>query len=408
MKKLFRHLAALLAVAITMLACSSSFKVVETQPSTPTDVAVETQPVLPTGGISQTEELTMSVAGSLPYSLYFLGNDSQSLTQVFRIERDSGFTEQITNEPVPVTYYDISPVNGIIAYVASNQLLLVNRDGSDRRVLIDGGSSSDLHGDYNPVFSPDGKILAYRQNGLNLYDLSTGTSTMVLEDQPLGGSLPPVTYSPDKFSPDGTKLLLNVGHPPDSPWSAAIYLMSTMTLTPIVEESSSLSCCYNGTEWSADGLNIYTVATTPDSSTPFGAFWKVDGATGAAITLISGTAGEGDTLLFHQTYKPHIATNGQLYFFSAKYPEMVDFTRRVPLLLVRSLPDDIITNWTVLRGDSFELMNEALWAPDALFVVVVFALDQDVYDGGRAEIVYLDGRPNVTLVAFARNMKWGP
>jgi hypothetical protein len=80
----------------------------------------------------------------------------------------------------------------------------------------------------------------------------------------------------------------------------------------------------------------------------------------------------------------------------------------VPLLLVRSLPDDIITNWTVLRGDSFELMNEALWAPDALFVVVVFALDQDVYDGGRAEIVYLDGRPNVTLVAFARNMKWGP
>ena len=53
-------------------------------------------------------------------------------------------------------------------------------------------------------------------------------------------------------------------------------------------------------------------------------------------------------------------------------------------------------------------MNEALWAPDASFVVVAFAPIQDVYFGGKAEMVYLDGKPNVTLATFAQQMKWGP
>jgi hypothetical protein len=53
-------------------------------------------------------------------------------------------------------------------------------------------------------------------------------------------------------------------------------------------------------------------------------------------------------------------------------------------------------------------MNESLWAPDAGFVVVAFAPTQDVYGGGRAEIMYLDGSPNMILTEFAQYMKWGP
>ena len=67
-----------------------------------------------------------------------------------------------------------------------------------------------------------------------------------------------------------------------------------------------------------------------------------------------------------------------------------------------------MTGRTVLRLDTFELMTESLWAPDASFIVVAFAPSPDVYQGGRAEIVYLDGRPNVTLTPFAQQMKWGP
>ena len=53
-------------------------------------------------------------------------------------------------------------------------------------------------------------------------------------------------------------------------------------------------------------------------------------------------------------------------------------------------------------------MNEALWAPDASFVVVAFAPSEIDLKGGRAEIVYFDGRPNALLTNYAENMKWGP
>jgi hypothetical protein len=103
-----------------------------------------------------------------------------------------------------------------------------------------------------------------------------------------------------------------------------------------------------------------------------------------------------------------MAATGQLYFFSAKYPESVGPARRVPLIPIRTMPDDITTNWTVMRGDTFEMMNEALWASDANFVVVAYAPMQEVYEGGQAEIVYLDGKPNMVLTTFAQQMKWGP
>ena len=398
MKKLFRPLTAFLAITTSMLACSSSFNVVATQSPSPTVVTAQTE-----APITDTVDL-------LPRPLYFLGKDSQSLTQVYRIERDARTTSQLTSESVAVTDYDVSRVDGSIAYVASNQLLLANADGSNRRILIDGGSSVDLRGSYNPVFSPDGKTLAYFRDGLNLYDFSTGLTSLVLADQPLGGPLPPELYIPDKFSPDGTKLLLKVGHPPDSPWTAAIYSISTRTLTPIANGNESLSCCtmYGGAEWSSDSSNIFAVATTPDSSTPFGALWKVDAATGAVTTLMAGAAGEGDARLFYLPYRPFPVPDGQLYFFSAKFAESAGYFRRVPLILVRSKPDDMMTNWSILRADTFERMNEALWAPDASFVIVASAPTEDVYNGGEAEIVYFDGRPNVMLATFAQHMRWGP
>ena len=46
--------------------------------------------------------------------------------------------------------------------------------------------------------------------------------------------------------------------------------------------------------------------------------------------------------------------------------------------------------------------------PDASFVVVAYAPTTDVHQGGRAEIVHLDGAANVMLAEFAQQMKWGP
>ena len=383
----FRPFAAFMFLAIAMLACSSSFEVVGTQPPpTEQSATLLAAPVV-------SEPL-------LPHTFYYLGDG-----QVFRMEHDGKTVTQLTFESVDVTAYDVSLVDGSVAYVASNQLLLVAADGSNRRVLVDGGTGPDLHGSYSPVFSPDGQTLAYSQDGMILYDLSAGIGSLVLENQPLGGVLPPETYEPDKYSPDGTKLLVKVGHPPDSPWTAAIYSVSTKTLTHIAGEDESLSCCtmYGGAEWSADNSNLYAVATMLDASTPFGALWKIDAATGAVTTLIPGSAGEGAVNL---PYEPYLAPDGNLYFFynTALNPDGV--AGRIPLQIVRTALDDV-TGLTVLRPDTFEMMNEALWAPDASFVVVAFAPNEEVYDGGRAEIVYLDGRANVVLTTSAQQMKWG-
>ncbi len=51
------------------------------------------------------------------------------------MERDGKTQTQLTFEPVNVTDYDVSVVDGSIAYTASNQLLLANADASNRLVV---------------------------------------------------------------------------------------------------------------------------------------------------------------------------------------------------------------------------------------------------------------------------------
>jgi hypothetical protein len=132
--------------------------------------------------------------------------------------------------------------------------------------------------------------------------------------------------------------------------------------------------------------------------------WRIDAASGNSMTLLSSDAGGGN---FNLASHPYLAPDGQLYFFYASQPAPDGFIDNAPVQLVRAAPDGV-TGRTVLRPETFESLNEALWAPDASFVIAALAPSQDVYQGGRAEIVYMDGRPNVMLAAFARQMKWGP
>jgi len=396
----FKLLAPVLFLVFSMLACSSSVDILET-------------PVPATEQFNVPTEAPVTQADLLPHTFYYLDRDSAGLTQVYRLERDGKTQTQLTFEPVSVLDYDISLRDGSLVYEVNNQLILINADGSDRLILAEGPLRPAERGYYQPVFSPDGQTIAYADGGLKLYDVQTQTSSLLLADQPLGGELPPAAYSPDQFSPDGTRLLINIGHPPDSPWTGAIYTLATQTIVPVAAVAGPhepLTCCthYGGAAWSADSSSFYAAARVPDASLAGGELWKVDANSGAVTTLIPAAAGDGDNRLFYYEYKPFLAPDGQLYFFSAKFPESAGYLNRVPAIIVHTSPDDVINQWSVLRGDQFESVNEALWAPDASFVIVAFALSDDVYDGGRAEIVYFDGRPNVVLVPFAQQMKWGP
>ena len=418
MSKRVQPLVAFLFLTLAILSCDLLIPSVPSSPSTGTSappfspdqigtaVAMTLTAALPEAG-SATIPAPGGSAASLPRSFYYLAPDSASTTQVFRLESDGTTQRQITSEAVSVNDYDVSQVDGVVAYVANNQLLLINADGSNRRVLLDGGSvdpnSPFMSNISSPVFSPDGGTLAYGYQGLQMYSFSTGDSDLIIENQvdDVGGGLfvPRELYSPERYSPDGTKLLITLGYYEGA--SSAIYNPATNALVRLEGGEGALICC-DETEWSADNASIY--AATPTMGMFSSGLWRVNAETGEVTTLIQGDAGGGN---FNVADEAYLAPDGQLYFLFATVPAPEGIITRSPLQIVRSAPD-AVTGRTVLSSETFQLLNEALWAPDASFLVAVIAPSPEIYQGGEARIVYLDGRASVTLTPSAQQMKWGP
>ncbi len=408
MKDPLRFCAVLLALTVFVVGCAAPVGTVTTQPAS---TGEPTASVTPEPLTAESVETIVPQTGTelLPRPLYFLAPDNQAISQIYRMERDGKTITQLTSEAVEVTDYDISRQDGSIAYVASNQLLLADADGSDRRVFVDGGSSPDLHGVYRPVFSPDGQVLAYAHNGLNLYSISMGTSSLVIQDQmeDMGnGQLFPIeTYMPESYSSDGTKLLLALGHWEVAP-SHAVYDPATNELLRYEEVEDYIYCCsfHGGPAWSPDGSSFYGVASAHDYAYKSGELWKIDAATGAPTRTLKSS--DGTIYLPREVYP---APDGQLYFFLGAYTMDSGFFDAPVLTMVRSAPDGV-TDRTILRSENFVLMQEALWAPDASFAVVATALGRDWdLNGGVLELYYTDGQKNpVWLAKFGGQMKWGP
>jgi hypothetical protein len=255
----------------------------------------------------------------------------------------------------------------------------------------------------NPLFSLDGQTLAYGHKGLQIYSFATDTSKLLIKNQVdnVGNNtfVPRELYSPERYSPDGTKLLIDLSYYEGG--SSAIYYPATNDLVRLNGGEGALICCDNA-KWSFDSSSIYAANPALGMFNP--GLWRVDAATGQVTTLIPADAGGGNYNLADEAY---LAPDGQLYFFFATVPNSDGMISRSPLQLVRSAPDGV-TGRTVLSSETFELLNEALWAPDASFAVVVMAPAPEIYQGGQAELVYLDGRPNAVLTPFARKLKWGP
>lgn len=421
MSKNIRPLIAFLMLGVAALACELPIPVpvpstggTATPPFSPDQVGTVVAMTLTASAPGETNPTATGPSPStpggtalLPHSFYYLGSDSAGLIQVFRIETDGVTQRQLTSEPVSVNEYDVSRVDGSVAYVANNQLLLINVDGSNRRVIADGGTVDPNNPFINtissPVFSPDGQTLAYGHRGLRLYSFATGDSDLILENQidDVGGGLfvPRELYSPERYSPDGTKLLVTLGYYEGA--SSAIYDPETSALVRLEGGEGALICC-DDTEWSADGSSVY--AANPTMGMFSSGLWRVDAATGAVTTLLPGDAGGGD---FNVADEAYLAPDGQLYFLFATVPAPEGIITRSPLQIVRSAPD-AVTSRTVLSSETFPLLNEALWAPDASFLVAAIAPSQEIYQGGEARIIYLDGKPSVVLTPSAQQMRWGP
>ena len=397
------YLAGLL-VAASILACS-----LPAGGSTPEPTLLNPESPLPTDTPSTPPDESPTEAppealSVLPAALYYLNNDTGGRLQIFRLDPDGVTGHQLTSEPVEIRMYDASPLDGRLAYIVNNQLILMNADGSDRTVLVDGGLlESDLSYITNslshPRFSPDGRTLAYGMNGVNLYDLASGTTVNVLTNIPCAGegfTIIEEGYSPEEFSPDGSKLLVNVFY--YEAGTLGFYDLASGAFIKLSRPEGGLLCC--NSQWTSDGSAVYVASSVIGMVEP--GMWRFNAADGAALTLLPPTNSDGS---FNFADYPLLPADGQLRFFFANLPTIPE--GRTPLMLNQSAPD-AVTGRMLIYPETFSAMNEALWSPDGSQIVVVEGTDANMWYGGAATLYTLSGGAPVPLVPFAQELRWGP
>jgi hypothetical protein len=301
--------------------------------------------------------------------------------------------------------YDVSQVDGSIVYTSNNQLFTVNRDGTNRSIIVDGGvldpNSPATTILSNPLWSPDAQTIAFGHKGVNLYSVVAGQSTLTLPSQIDSNGFGQMIY-PESYSPDGTKILITIAPIASDGSFSAIYHPSdnsVVNLTNPTGGSGSTCCSYS---WTADSASIYTGTAFLSPFTSAG-LSRVDTNSGKTEALLTSDELAED---FNLATTPFLAPDGQLYFIYANQSGLNNFSVNVDLQMVRSA-DDGVTGRTVLRPESFSNASGFLWAPDASFLIATTYPAPDVYAGGPAQLYYSDGRPSLSLVPFAMRMKWG-
>ena len=202
-------------------------------------------------------------------------------------------------------------------------------------------------------------------------------------------------YTPNEYAPDGSKLLVNIGY-----YEGGVYALYYLSGNALVRSKDNPVSCCDGS-WAPDSSAYYAASPYLGMISP--GLWRIN-ADGTVNALVSFDGANGP-IGFAQA--PILSPDNQLYYFFNTQSNVEDVASRVPLYMVRSAPDGV-TNRTNLIPTPFENVNEILWAPDATFAILAIAPVENIYQGGKAEIYYTDGRPAVSLVSFAQKMRWGP
>jgi hypothetical protein len=418
--KHFQPLTALALLLVAALACSLT-------PTTPTPASGDTVGTavaatltalaggagitLPAPGPTDTP---VPLATLLPQSLYYLGPDPGGVTQVFRLDADGAAVHQLTSEPGDpsnptnpggVHGFDINLADSRLVYVANNQLIVTNPDGSGRTPLVDGGAITDATPFSarisSPVWVPDWTAIVFHYNGLSFYQFGSAAVTTVIPDQVDSSSGTPILnegYGPVSYSPDGSKLLLFIQF--YEAGTMGVYNPSGGSVTRFTTPDGGI--IFGSSAWAPDSASVLVASQYLGYVSP--GLDRFNASDGSGLALI-GSPSDTD-LNFVES--PFSAPDGQLYYFFA-HLGIAPSGGSVPLQMTRSAPDGV-TGRTALRPETFYVLR-ALWAPDASFAIVEAASpDPSIYVGhGQLSLVYTDGRPVVPLpVSAAQDLRWGP
>lgn len=340
---------------------------------------------------------------TIPATVYLIADDNQ----IWRIETDATTAKQITFEPSSVVSFDISPVDGSIAYVTNNSLYKVDLNGGNRALLVQGpippdaNSSERINTEMGRVhWSPDGTKIAFGLGGVQIYDIDAGQATMVRASDPYPDvnnmpTTPVRFYSPGQFSPDGTYLMIFYGNFPEG-GGTQIMRLADANVTDVSVPENTMVCC--DANWSPNSQSIYFASPTL-GYTSMG-LWRANAPNWQATTLIQGATEGG----FQMPSNARILSDGNLYYFFAQTSEQPN---GIPLLTMTRSALDGITNRTALRTDTYAVA-EVLWDPGARGAVVRYNSNPSNFSP-IGPLVWLpaDGNPATNFPKQGSILHWG-
>jgi Tol biopolymer transport system component len=319
---------------------------------------------------------------------------------VWRLGVDGQTPQQFSDEPAGVDYFDVSRADGRVAVVSGNRLLLLSADANERSVLVDTSGNDPEALDYRfrgvisePRFSPDGSTLAYGLGGVNLLDLDSGESRLVLasnvDESDSGAVTPGELFFPEAWSPDGERLLVTIGFLE----GGSLGVLDAESGEFAALQAQGILCCHP--VWAPDSQSVVVASPYYGIITP--GLWRYAADTGTQRVLAPGV----DATESYHFFGWPLDTGNELFYFYASSAGFPDGT--LPLRMARSDTDGV-RNRAELSEEGFSI-REALWAEDGSLALIVEAAEE----GSGPLLLVIPGEGQVQVLSpEAEHLRWGP
>jgi WD40 repeat protein len=389
---------------------------------------------LPACSFSSDEVLSFQLTNEggknvLPRNLFYIKQDYKSgLDQIYKLSRDARYDQQITYEEKPIIYYDISPMTEDIVFIIEDDLIIQKLDKT--RIIIDNNlplsyisqerkinengelvnilEEREIIPSYfiKPIWSPNGKNIAYINNGIQLYSIDSQNSNLVL----------PITndkkeFIPISFSPDSKKLLIRSNiEEKDVFRNLYILFLDDNSIVPLLRSR------INGPEttdigylnWSIDSdyilLSAFFLGGSGEGMMVPG-LWRFD-LQGMMETLIKSEYSPNNKVS-RQVISPFQNENDTIFFL---YAERREFTEKVIPYKLAKISHENNYNIVIVRDDVIYPSsngNDNLWSIEGNYVIL------ENYSNNMREIILLSIDKNIPQIKIIsdsstiRNHKWG-